>query len=114
MDIFENLGCKRVKLGLFAILALFCPVFASTLDMFPLNGFFWGGLDSQKKRKNKTTKNKKNPKIPEHELFSYQSKFSVFTLGVQNFLFLATWPKKRAPKKHYKIGVSANQFLTNS
>ena len=23
-------------------------------------------------------------------------------MGVQNFLFLTTWPKKRAPRKHYK------------
>ena len=28
--------------------------------------------------------------------------FLLFWVGVQNFLFLTTWPKKRAPKKHYK------------
>ena len=28
--------------------------------------------------------------------------FLLFWLGVQNFPFLTTWPKKRAHKKHYK------------
>ena len=28
--------------------------------------------------------------------------FLLFWVGVQNFPFLTTWPKKRAPKKHYK------------
>ena len=28
--------------------------------------------------------------------------FPLFWVGVQNFPFLTTWPKKRAPKKHYK------------
>ena len=34
-------------------------------------------------------------------------------MSSKNSLFLTTWPKKRTPPKHYKIGVSANQFLKN-
>ena len=37
--------------------------------------------------------------------------FLLFWVGVQNFPFLTTWPKKRAPKNTIKIGVSANFFL---
>ena len=41
--------------------------------------------------------------------FSYQSNFS-FLVGVQNFPFLTTWPKKRAPKKQYKNRGFSNPF----
>ena len=37
--------------------------------------------------------------------------FLLFLVGVQNFPFLTTWPKKRAPKNTMKIGVSARHFL---
>ena len=57
--------------------------------------------NTNKKKKQKKRKKKKH-KIPKNELFSYQSNFSFFLVGVQNFPFLTTWPKKRAPKKHYK------------
>ena len=56
----------------------------------------------------KERKNKKH--ISKNELFSYQSIFS-FLVGVQNFPFLTTWPKKRAPKKHYKNGGFSNPFF---
>ena len=42
-------------------------------------------------------------------LFSYQSFFSSL-VGVQNFPFLTTWPKKRASPKHYKIGFQQSIF----
>ena len=51
------------------------------------------------KREKKTRKNKKYSKMS----FSVISEnFPLFWVGVQNFPFLTTWPKKRAPKKHYK------------
>ena len=31
-------------------------------------------------------------------------------MGVQNFPFLRTWPKKRIPQKHYKIGFQQSIF----
>ena len=46
------------------------------------------------KIKNKTTVPKKH--------FSVINQFLFFWVGVQNFPFLATWPKTRAPPKHYK------------
>ena len=60
-----------------------------------------------KKQKKQTKKQKKKEKVKEHkntkkELFSYQSKFSFFWGGVQKLPFLTTWPRKRAPPKHYK------------
>ena len=48
--------------------------------------------------------------MPKKELFSYQSNF-LFLVGVQNFPFLTTWPKKRAPKKHYKNRGFSNPFF---
>ena len=82
---------------------------------------------SQKKKKKKQNKNKKKtskkvtnqnkgkkgekgekrqgkPKNTKNRAFSYQSKFSVFILGVPKFPFLRTWPKNRAPKNTIKIG----------
>ena len=51
------------------------------------------------KKREKTRKNKKYSKMS----FSVISEiFLLFWVGVQNFPFLTTWPKKRAPKKHYK------------
>ena len=73
--------------------------------------------NKQKKKikKEKKTKEKKKQKTQntKKELFSYQSVF-LFLVGVQNFPFLTTWPKKRAPKNTIKIGVSATHFLENS
>ena len=61
-----------------------------------------------KKNNNKTPPPKKKRKQEKTKNYSKMS-FSVisencllFWVGVQNFPFLTTWPKKRAPKKHYK------------
>ena len=62
-----------------------------------------------KKRKQRTKK-QRNYRNTKKELFSYQSNFSSFGVGVPNFPFLTTWPKKRAPKNTIKIGVSASPF----
>ena len=63
-------------------------------------GFFCSRTDIQVR----ATRLPKQKNILKNELSSYQSKFSFFGWGVQNeiFLFLATWPKKRAPPKHYR------------
>ena len=64
-----------------------------------------------KERKEKTTEknnkkikktNKENVKIHKNTktTFSYQSKFS-FLGGCPKIPFLTTWPRKRAPPKHY-------------
>ena len=48
----------------------------------------------KKKKRKKTRKNKKYSKMS----FSVISEnFLLFWVGVQNFPFLTTWPKKRAP-----------------
>ena len=69
------------------------------------------------KQKNKQTKKErksKNPKIPKKELFSYQSKFSFFLGGgVQKLPFLTTWPRKRAPPKHFQNRGFSLFFLKN-
>ena len=77
-----------------------------------------------KQKKNKKTKNtkknkKKNKKRNTHkntkkELFSYQSIFSLFFGGCPKFPFLTPWPKKRAPKKHYKNRCFSKFFLKSS
>ena len=64
-------------------------------------------LKQNKKTSKKTTKKKiknkkqKHTNIPQKEFFSCQSNFT-FSVGVQNFPFLTTWPKTRAPPKNYK------------
>ena len=64
-----------------------------------------------KKREKKTRKNKKHSKMS----FSVISEnFPLFWVGVQNFPFLTTWPKKRAPKKHYKNRGFSKLFLVNT
>ena len=60
-----------------------------------------------RKKRGKTRTNKKYSKMS----FSAISQNFPFWVGVQNFPFLTTWPKKRAPPKHHKIGVSANFVL---
>ena len=69
---------------------------------------------SKKTPKNKTNKKTKKEKrrnkkkTRKHKKYSKMSfsviieNFLLFWVGVQNFPFLTTWPKKRAPKKHYK------------
>ena len=73
----------------------------------------------QKKQKTKKTKKKTQEKKEEPKkqqkyqkiAFNYQSIFSFFLAGFSKFPFLTPWPKNRAPKKHYKIGVSGTFFL---
>ena len=70
------------------------------------------------KKQKKQTKKQKTPKphknTKKKELFSYQSFFSFFLVGVQNFPFLTTWPKSAHPKNTIKIGVSATHFVEKS
>ena len=63
----------------------------------------------KQKKENKGQKNKEITKIPKKS-FSVISQFFLFLVGVQNFPFLTTWPKKRAPKKHYKNRGFSNPF----
>ena len=64
-----------------------------------------------KKEKRHTHKNRKNQKVLKNELFQFVSQIVLFWVGVQDFPFLTTWPKKHAPQKTIKIGVSARHFL---
>ena len=66
---------------------------------------------SKKTQKQKHEKRKKRskPKNTKKKLFSYQQKY--FLVGVQNFPFLITWPKKRAPKNTVKIWGFSKAFL---
>ena len=57
------------------------------------------------KKKNKKKKQKKTRKNQKYSKMSFSvisENFLFFWLGVQNFPFFTTWPKKRAHKKHYK------------
>ena len=55
-----------------------------------------------KKRKKKKKKTRKHKKYSKMSFSVISENFLLFWVGVQNFPFLTTWPKKRAPKKHYK------------
>ena len=55
-----------------------------------------------KKEKKKTKKTRKNKKYSKMSFSVISENFLLFWLGVQNFPFLTTWPKKRAHKQHYK------------
>ena len=66
---------------------------------------------SKKKQRTKKQRNYKNSK---KELFSYQSIFSFFLVGVQNFPFWQLGPKSAHPKNTIKIAVSATHFVENS
>ena len=57
--------------------------------------------NKKRKKKKKQKKTKKKHKNTKKELFSYQSMFYLFW-WVSKISFLTPWPKKRAPKKHYK------------
>ena len=56
----------------------------------------------QKKKKKKEKETRKNKKYSKMSFSVISENFLLFWVGVQNFPFLTTWPKKRAPKKHYK------------
>ena len=54
-------------------------------------------------KKNQTKKQKKEKKEAPKNSFSVISQFfPFFWVAFQNFPFLTPWPRKRAPKKHYK------------
>ena len=55
---------------------------------------------TKKTKAEKKEKKRKTKKIIKNELFNYQSTFS-FLGGCPKFPSLTTWPKKRAPPKHY-------------
>ena len=63
---------------------------------------------TNKKKPNKKTKKKKkrSPKKKQQKYqkvaFQLSVKFFLFWVAFQNFPFLTPWPRKRAPKKHYK------------
>ena len=59
-------------------------------------------------KKNKKKEHVKKPKIPKKS-FSIISQ-NIFWGVSKNCLFLTTWPRKRAPPKHYKNRVSAYFF----
>ena len=69
--------------------------------------------EKKEKKWKKTNKGKNTPKTkipPKKKSFSVISHFFLFLVGVQNFPFLTTWPKKRAPKIHYKNRGFSNPF----
>ena len=64
-----------------------------------------------KKRKKKGKQKQEKPKNTQKWAFQLSVKIFLFWGGVQNFPFLTTWPKKRAPPKHYKNRGFSNLFL---
>ena len=66
--------------------------------------------NKEKKKKKKAKKKKKQQKYPQNSFSVISQVFPFFLLAFQNFLLLTPWPKKRAPKKHYKNRVSAFFF----
>ena len=75
---------------------------------------------TKNKNKNKMKKmkrmKKKGKRTRQTKKWAFQLSVMIFFFGgvSRNSFFLTTWPRKRAPPKHYKIGVSAYQFLKNS
>ena len=58
-----------------------------------------------KERKGTNKTEQKNIKTQKYQKMSFSAInqiFLLFLVGVQNFPVLTTWPKKRAPRKHYK------------
>ena len=62
--------------------------------------------NKENKKKNKKTRKKrsqtKNSKNTQKLAFQLSAKFFFFWVAFQNFPFLTPWPRKRAPKQHYK------------
>ena len=72
-----------------------------------------------KKTKKKEKKEKKKPptkKQQKHQKIAFQLSvtFFLFWVAFQNFPFLTPWPRKRAPKKHYKNRGFRAFFLKSS
>ena len=67
---------------------------------------------TKKKQKKQIKKMKKNTKKNQKRAFQLSVKIFFFIWGgVQKFPFLTTWPRKRAPKKHYKNRSFSKAFL---
>ena len=65
-----------------------------------------------KKKRNKQKKEKvKNTKIPKKSFSIISQNFLFFGGGCPKIPFLTTWPRKRAPKKHYKNRGFSKAFL---
>ena len=64
----------------------------------------------QKKNKKEREKKQKTQKC-QKKSFSVINQFFPFFGGCPKFPFLTTWPKKRAPKKHYKNRGFSNPFF---
>ena len=66
----------------------------------------------QKTKENKKKKKQKTQKYPQKIGFQLSVKIFFFGGGgVQKLPFLTTWPRKRAPKKHYKNRGFSKAFL---
>ena len=59
---------------------------------------------NQTKKQKKEKKGSPKKKQQKHQKIAFQLsvKFFLFWVAFQNFPFLTPWPRKRAPKKHYK------------
>ena len=57
---------------------------------------------NQKTKKKPKKQTKKNTKIPKKRFSVISQNFFFLGGGVQKLPFLTTWPRKRAPPKHYK------------
>ena len=64
-----------------------------------------------KKKKQKTKKSKKTQKYQKKSFSVINQNFFFSWGGVQKLPFLTTWPRKRAPPKHYKNRAFSLFFL---
>ena len=67
----------------------------------------------QKQQKKKKRKKKEKVKTQKYQKIGFQLSVKIFFFwgGVQKLPFLTTWPRKRAPKKHYKNRGFSKAFL---
>ena len=68
----------------------------------------------KKTQKRKTNKEHVKTQKYQKKGFSVISQNFLFWGGVQKFPFLTTWPRKRAPKEHYKNWGFSKAFWKNS
>ena len=66
---------------------------------------------TKKHRKQEAKKAPKTAKIPKNSFSVISQIFAFFLVAFQNFPLLTPWPKKRAPKKHYKNRCLRHIFL---
>ena len=69
---------------------------------------------NKRKQEKKTPPPKKKQKYPKLAFQLSEKSFPFFWVAFQNFPFLTPWPKKRAPKKHYKNRAFRPFFLKSS